>query len=112
MLLKQQDRTIPGLREARQVEAMIERLGIQDIKLLFDPEIFMWGVYQVRKKAHTFILPNGHETFDQYLMWWCKDKDSKYRPPSERDVNDVVATVHRAQHWFRQGGDALADKLD
>lgn len=100
-----------GLREAARVRDTIRRLGIQDVTLLYDSQIGMWAVCQVRQKDTTFIMPNQLSSMGANIMWWCKDKDSKPRIPSERDVNDIIATVHRAQRWFEKP-DALADALD
>ena len=103
---------IAGLKEAKLVEDTIKRLGIQDVKLFWDRQLGMWGVYQVRRQASHFILPSEHETYEHLLLWWCKDKEGKYRPPNEEDIRNVVATVHRAQVAFQKGGDWLADQLD
>lgn len=105
---------VPGLQEARMVQSTIKRLGIQDVELFWDAQLHMWGVYQVRKVNTGIVtLDNPDATrIEPLLMWWVKDNQGRYRAPGEQDINDVVATVHRAEYWFDKGGDALADALD
>lgn len=109
---KTESTAIYGLNEARRVEEMIRRLGIQDIKLMYDAPLGMWAVCQVKKQAESIVLFEKSRELKPYLLWWCKDVHSKPRLPNEKDVNDVIAVVHRAQHWFDKGGEALADALD
>ena len=104
--------SVPGLTEARKVQAYINRLGIQDVQMFYDAQLKMWGVYQVKKKAATLIVPDEYRTVEPMLMWWCKTDKGTYRAPNENDVNDVIATVHRAQYWFKKGPDELAKHLD
>jgi hypothetical protein len=103
---------VAGLDEARMVQSKINQLGIQDVQLFYDGQLKMWGVYQVKKTASSFIVPKEYQTIKPMLMWWCKGPDSKYRAPNDNDINDVIATVHRAQHWFEKGPDALVKALD
>lgn len=103
---------IPGIREAQRVESTIKRLGVQDVKLMFDPISSLWGVYQVQRSYDDFILPRNYPELQPYLLWWCKGAEDEFRPPTGGDVANVMTVVRRAQHWFRQGGDALADELD
>jgi len=110
MLIK--DLSVAGLREAKEVQDEIQRLGIPDVKLFFDGELRIWGVFQVRQQNIKIFMMDSQDTkIEKYLMWWCTD-EGKYRVPGKKDVNDVVATVRRAQHWFKKGGDKLADELD
>lgn len=108
------DLTVPGLKEARLVQEEIKRLGIKDVELFFDPELGVWGVCQVRQQDSNILVMNDlHKSkVEKYLMWWCTNNEGKYRHPSAKDVHDVVATVRRAQEWFKKGGDKLADELD
>lgn len=110
----QKDTTVPGLREAREVQSTIKRLGIQDVELFFDAEIGVWCVVQVRKENTGIVTMDNLSgaKADPWLLWYCTNNDGKYRPPNEKDINDVVATVRRAEKWFTQGGDALVDKLE
>ena len=105
---------IPGIEQARAVQSAIKRIGIQDVELFYDPQIKMWAVVQVRKTTGGIItMDNLSGTkVEPMIMWWCKNDKGTFRLPNEKDVADVVATVHRAQHWFDKGGDALADALD
>ena len=100
-----------GLSEAARVRDTIKRLGIQEVTLLYDSQVGMWAVCQVKHQDTPLIMPDQLNTLGASIMWWCKDKDSKPRLPSEQDVNDVIATVHRAQHWFDNPG-ALENALD
>lgn len=103
---------IPGIQEATLVENTLYRLGIRDVKLLFDGQLKMWAVCQVRKRPVVILTMDQKEDLESSLMWWVKDASGKYRNPSEKDVSDVIATVHRAEVSFQKGGDWLADQLD
>lgn len=110
----QTDNTVPGLSEARAVQAEIKRLGIQDVELFFDAPIAMWCVVQVRK-TNTGIVTmdnlSGSET-EPYLLFYCKNETGAYRAPGARDVQNVVAIVRESTHWFEKGAEALADEAD
>jgi hypothetical protein len=105
---------VAGLSQSRMVQATIKRVGVQDVELFYDVGLGIWGVYQVRKINTGIITLDNLEgaKVEQLLMWYCTNKKGEYRPPDEQDIHNVIATVHRAEHWFKQGGDALADELE
>lgn len=110
-MLLTKDGTVPGLREAKAVQTEIKRLGVKDVELFWDAELKMWGVCQVRKQDSGIIrLDQTKGTpVDKYLMFWCKNAESAYRPPNKQDVQDVIVNVRKAQEWFKKGG---ADRLE
>jgi len=110
-MLLTKDGTVPGLQEAKAVQAEIKRLGVKDVELFWDAELKMWSVCQVRKQNSGIIhLDQTKGTpVDKYLMFWCKSPESTYRPPNKQDVQDVIVTVRKAQEWFKKGG---ADRLE
>lgn len=101
---------IYGLTEARKVESDISRLGIKDIRLLFDEQLKMWAVVHVQGQSG-LLLP---ETFQPHmqLLWWVKDSRGQRRLPSNQDVSDIVITRQRAEIAWRKGGEWLADRLE
>jgi len=106
---------VPGLKEARMVEAAIHKVGIQDIQLLFDEQLRMWAVVQVQKKAKSLILlPKSYNETDikPYLLWWCKNEKGAYRSPNDIDVTDIIAVVTRAHAHFADGGKTLNEGLE
>lgn len=109
--------TIPGTKEAAYVQAKIEELGIQDVKLFYDAQILprgMWVVCQVNKVSGRILLPDNYvqEDIKPYIMWYVKSTDGRFRFPSDRDISDIIATRQRAEKIWDKGGDFLADKLD
>lgn len=113
-MIVNRDTQVPGLKEARAVQAEIKRLGVRDVELFFDGSIGIWAVCQVRQQ-NTGILTMDNLTgtkVEQMIMWYCTNNEGKFRPPNKDDVNNVIATVRRAQEVFKRGGDWLADKLD
>lgn len=108
---------IPGLKQAKYVQDKIRELGIQDIQLFFDGNIEpqgMWVMCQIQKISSGLILPKTYNEngIKPYILWYIKDNDSRYRHPSDQDISDVVATVHRSQKSWKMGGDWMADRLD
>jgi len=45
-MLLTKDGTVPGLQEAKAVQAEIKRLGVKDVELFWDAELKMWSVCQ------------------------------------------------------------------
>lgn len=114
-MILQQDQTVPGLNEARVMQTQVNRLGIRDVEFMYDGPLGMWSVCQLKKGSHgNLILENfANDRREPWLLWYCKNEKGAYRPPSESDVNDIIATVHRAEKWMGPGGgDALADELE
>lgn len=104
----------PNMKEAKHIQAMIDRLGVPDIMLLFDRQIGLWSVCQVVRKEKnllTFDSPNIYE-IQPNLMFWIKNSEGKYRVPSEQDVSDVITIVQRAQITFDKGNDWLIDNIE
>lgn len=113
-MLITKDLTAPDVKKAKAVQDEVKRLGIYDVELFFDPEIRMWAVCQVKRQNSGLVFMDSLEgtKVEKYLMWWIKNDKSEYRSPSKEDVSNIVATVRRAQEWFKKGGDKLADELD
>lgn len=114
-MILQNDTTVPGLNEARAMQAQVTRLGIRDVEFMYDGPLKMWMVCQLKKSAHGIVVLENFadDAREPWLLWYCKNDQGSYRPPSEKDVNDIIATVHRAEKWMAPGGgDALADELE
>lgn len=103
---------IYGLREAKEVESQLDRLGIRDIRLLYDPQLSMWSVCQVFGKSGILLPQRYAQGLRPHLLWWVKDGMGRRRLPSQQDVSDVIAIRQRADVVFQKGGDWLADRLD
>lgn len=107
---------IPGLNEAKEVQAKILQAGIEDVKLFYDPYVVpfgMWAVVQVKRDTSRLIMPDSYkqENLQPLIMWWCKDAESKFRVPNENDAKDVIIVVRRAQKVWAKGGDKLDDEF-
>lgn len=114
-MILQNDNTIPGLQEAKAMQLQVKRLGIPDVVFMYDAPLKMWMVVQLKKSAHGMVVLENFagDEREPWLLWYCKTDKSMYRPPNENDVNDIIATVHRAQKWLAPGGgDKLADELE
>lgn len=103
---------IRNIREANYVQSMIDKLGVPDVVLVYDHQLNMWGVCQVFKKPQTIITMDQAVQQSANLMFWIKNNDGTYRVPGERDINDVVAIVTRAQVWFDKGSDHMIDVIE
>lgn len=105
---------IKNLSEARRVQAMIDKLGVKDVVLMYDKEIHMWSVNQVFRKPSVILTmdPKNMHGLGATIMFWIKNNDGTYRVPSDQDVNDVIAIVTRAQTWFDKGSDAMLDEVE
>lgn len=103
----------PGLEAANYVQAKIDALGVQDIKIMFDKEIRMWAICQVEKRTNQILLPEYYTQDDirPMIMWWCKDNQGRFRAPNDNDVNDVIVTVTKAHKIWDKGGDWLDDQF-
>ena len=101
-----------NLAEANYVQAMIDKLGVKDVILVYDHGINLWGVAQVFKKPQTIITMDQAAQTGANLMFWIKNNDGTYRVPSDQDVNDVIAIVTRAQVWFDKGSDKMIDIIE
>jgi len=110
----QQDQTVPGLADARSVQAEIKRLGIQDVELFWDGEIGVWCVVQVRRTNTGIVTMDdlSGSKAEPYLLFYCKNEIGGYRPPNSSDVQSVVAIVRESHHWWQKGGDAFADEAE
>lgn len=113
ILVKEQ---IPGAGAARAIIAKLENLDIYDVKLLYDKNIIphgMWAVVQVQKRASIFVMPENYASTDlePYILWWCKDDQSKFREPNDQDLMDIITIVKRAPDIWAQG-EKRADKFD
>lgn len=100
-----------GLKEAKYVEAQLDRLGIRDIRLLWDNQAQLWAVCHVLGHAG-ILLPDTYQDVKPQILFWVKDAMGRRRLPSDQDVSDVVALRQRAEVVWRKGEDWLADRLD
>ena len=108
--------SIPGINEAKQVEAMIQSAGIKDIKIFYDKEILpngMWAICQVNKDTSQILIPNSfnENKVQPTILWWCKDREGRFRLPNENDINDVIVIASKANKTWENGGDKLDDKF-
>lgn len=103
---------IPGLTQAKDIEAKIHNLGIQDIQLFFDNQTKMWAVCQVHKRGG-ILLPNTYQEdgIKPYILWWVKNEKGGYRTPNDQDLMNIVTVVKRAPSIWAQG-EKRADKFD
>lgn len=108
---------IPGLKEANKLLSDIKRLGIHDVEPMYDKDVLpdgMWAIVQVFRPSGKILLlnePSSYET-QPIVMFWCKDKDGKFRVPNDQDLSDIVVIVKRAQVWFDKGSDYMIDQIE
>jgi hypothetical protein len=104
---------VPGLSQANAIEQKLRNIKVQDIQLLFDEQIKMWAVVQVRKKSNLILLPAKYSDTDlePYILWWCKNDQGGFRPPDDRDFISIVKVRYRAQKIWDQG-EKRADHFD
>lgn len=103
---------IPNIREAKYVQSMIDRLGVPDVQLIYDHQVKMWMVAQMRKKENKILIFDQAIANEPYILFWIKKNDGTYRVPQEQDINDIIAIVTRAQTWFEKGSDAMIDEIE
>lgn len=103
---------IPGLTQAKDIEARLHNLGIQDVQLFFDNQTRMWAVCQVHKHGG-ILLPDNYQQdgIKPYILWWCKNDTGRYRTPNDQDFIDIVTVVKRAPNIWEKG-EKRADEFD
>jgi hypothetical protein len=74
---------VPGLAQAKEVQGLLRKAGIQDVQLFFDPQLRIWAICQVMKPSGRILIPDSYQQdgIKPYILWWCKDEQSKFRPP-------------------------------
>lgn len=95
---------LPDNRQAQLVLAKLRQLGIKDVMPFYDHQVQLWSMCQVKQVPKSILTLDNQNLTDvqPLLMWWCRNEKGNYRPPGEQDINDVVATVLRAEKIFEK----------
>lgn len=88
-----------------------------DMKLLFDPEAKLWGVYQTRQPIKGFLMPDSvrreyEGSLRPMLMWYCKDETGGFRLPDQSDLAQAVRSAYSGHVLWEKGGNAYTDKIE
>lgn len=107
--------SIPGSGAANSIMSKLSSLGIHDVKLFYDDAILpngMWAVVQVQGQTRSLIMPESYtQDLQPYILWWCKDKDARFRIPNDEDLMNIVTVVKRAPSiWNKR--ERRADEFD
>lgn len=102
----------PGLGSASYIMGKLHNLGIRDIQLMFDKQVKMWAVVQVKGVSSNIIMPDKYNEQEPYILWWCKSETTgRFREPNDEDLMNIVTVVKRAPEIWAQG-EKRADKFD
>lgn len=82
-----------------------------DLKLLWNPQKKLWGVYQVR--AHSLVNAWGAPIEAKpWLLFDIVDERGHFRLPDQRDLRRAANSIYSAHRLWDKGGDWYTDRIE
>lgn len=78
-----------------------------DLRLLFNRERRLWGVYQVRARHIIMAGPNK-----SWLLFDIVDEHKQFRLPNPTDLSRCAASVYSGHKMWERGTDWYIDRIE
>lgn len=78
-----------------------------DLRLLFNPQTKLFGVYQVR----TTLVLGPDASLRPWKLFDIVDENGNPRLPNKADLNRAITSVYSARKLWDKGGDWYADQI-